>query len=47
MNREQIVKLGEAIVQWARPAGWTESPLAVSLFAMFCITANLMSLLQL
>lgn len=37
LNREAIVALGNNILNWARPAGWPESPMAVSLsFAIHC-----------
>ncbi len=29
LNREAIVALGNNILNWARPAGWPASPMAV------------------
>ncbi len=32
MVREVLAEVGQSILQWARPEGWVESPLSVSVF---------------
>lgn len=32
--REQANKLGDFLIEWARPQGWPESPLSVSFLAL-------------
>ena len=34
LNREAIVALGNNILNWARPAGWPASPMAVRMSKM-------------